>query len=208
MSDYDVIVVGLGAMGSAALYQLARRGQRVLGLEAFEPGHRLGSSHGESRVIRLAYYEHPSYVPLLHRAYALWADLERAAGEQLLRITGGLMIGTPGSPLVSGALASAMRHALDYDLLNAAEVGRRYPALHLESDEVALFEPKAGILSPEKCIVAQTRLACAAGGQVHFDEPVRSWSAGDDGVEVVSSSGRYSARRVVFTCGAYMSLVL
>src|SRR5438034_11053061 len=115
MSDYDVIVVGLGAMGSAALYQLARRGQRVLGLEAFEPGHRLGSSHGESRVIRLAYYEHPNYVPLLHRAYALWEDLERASGEQLLRITGGLMIGAPDSALVSGAHASAVQHRLAYE---------------------------------------------------------------------------------------------
>src|SRR5215813_5480337 len=105
--EYDTIVVGLGAMGSAALYQLTRRGQRVLGLEAFGPGHRLGSSHGESRIIRLAYYEHPNYVPLLHRAYALWEDLERASGDQLLRITGGLMIGAPDSPLVSGAHASA-----------------------------------------------------------------------------------------------------
>src|SRR6266481_1881204 len=106
MADYDVIVVGLGAMGSATVYQLSRRGLRVLGLEAFEVGHRLGSSHGESRVIRLAYYEHPNYVPLLHRAYALWAELERESGESLLRITGGLMIGGPDSPLVSGAQAS------------------------------------------------------------------------------------------------------
>src|SRR6266576_756091 len=117
-------------MGSAALYHLRRRGQRMLGLEAFQAGHRLGSSHGESRVIRLAYYEHPNYVPLLHRAYALWADLERESGEHLLRITGGLMIGAPDSPLVSGAQASAVRHGLTHELLDAAEVGRRYSALH------------------------------------------------------------------------------
>src|SRR2546423_8640732 len=103
MTTFDVIVVGMGAMGSSALYQLSRRGQRVLGLEAFEPGHRLGSFHGESRVIRLAYFEHPNYVPLLRRAYALWDDLQRESGEELLTITGGLMIGPPDSDLVSGA---------------------------------------------------------------------------------------------------------
>src|ERR1700716_3787334 len=103
MPEYDVIVVGLGAMGSATLYELARRGKRVLGLEAFGPGHQLGSSHGESRVIRLAYYEHPNYVPLLERAYELWAELEQRSGAELLHITGGLMIGVPETELVSGA---------------------------------------------------------------------------------------------------------
>ena len=187
----DTIVVGLGAMGSAALYQLARRGQRVVGLEAFGPGHRLGSSHGESRVIRLAYYEHPSYVPLLHRAYALWQELERDSGEQLLRITGGLMIGTPDSALVSGAAASAVQHGLDYEIIEAAEVHRRFPVLHLESGEFALFEPRAGILSPEKCVAAHTRLACASGAEVHYDEPVRWWSASGAGVEVKTDVRSY-----------------
>src|SRR5437899_5939873 len=126
MADYDVIVVGLGAMGSAALYELSRRGQRVLGLEAFEPGHRLGSSHGESRVIRLAYYEHPNYVPLLRRAYELWSALEVESGEDLLRVTGGLMIGLPESELVSGARTSAVQHGLEYALLDPDEVRRRY----------------------------------------------------------------------------------
>jgi sarcosine oxidase len=206
--EFDTIVVGLGTMGSAALYQLARRGQRVLGLEAFAPGHRLGSSHGESRVIRLAYYEHPNYVPLLHRAYALWEDLERASGEHLLRITGGLMIGAPDSPLVSGATASAVQHGLEHEILEAAEVRRRHPALHLEPDEVALLEPRAGILSPERCVAAQTRLACTHGASVRYEEPVLSWSAGDNRVDIATSSGRYTAHHVVFTCGAYTSQVL
>src|ERR1700716_2582892 len=103
MATFDVIVVGLGAMGSSTLYQLSRRGKRVLGLEAFEPGHRLGSFHGESRVIRLAYFEHPNYVPLLQRAYALWDEVEQRSGAELLHITGGLMIGVPETELVSGA---------------------------------------------------------------------------------------------------------
>jgi sarcosine oxidase len=206
--NFDAVVVGLGAMGSAALYHLRRRGQRVLGLEAFGAGHRQGSSHGESRVIRLAYYEHPNYVPLLHRAYALWADLERESGDQLLRITGGLMIGAPDSRLVSGAQASAVRHGLAHELLDATEVGRRYPALHLQRSEIALFEPRAGILRPEACVAAHLRLACGAGAEAHYSEPVRSWSARDAGVEVVTDAGRYSARHVVFTCGAWLSQVL
>jgi sarcosine oxidase len=208
MAEFDTIVVGLGAMGSAALYHLSRRGQRVLGLEAFAPGHRQGSSHGESRIIRLAYYEHPNYVPLLRRAYELWAGLERESGERLLRITGGLMIGAPHSALVAGALASAVQHLLEYELLAPDEVVRRFPALHLASDEVALFEPRAGILTPETCVEAHVRLAHAARAQTRYSEPVRSWSAGREGVEVVTETGRYAADQVVFTCGAWLSRVL
>src|SRR5438270_234020 len=117
MTSFDVIVVGVGAMGSSALYQLSRRGLRVLGLEAYQPGHRFGSFHGESRVIRLAYHEHPNYVPLLRRAYALWDEVQSESGEDLLRITGGLLIGQPEGELVSGARASADQHALNYQLL-------------------------------------------------------------------------------------------
>src|SRR5262245_48565387 len=130
MPDVDVIVVGLGAMGGAAAYHLTGRGLRVLGLEAFTPGHELGSSHGESRIIRLAYFEHPDYVPLLRRAYTLWSELERAAGISLLTLTGGLMIGRPGSGVVAGALASARQHGLEHAVLDGPEVRRRYPALH------------------------------------------------------------------------------
>jgi sarcosine oxidase len=208
MSEYDVIVVGLGAMGSAALYELSKRGRRVLGLEAFEPGHRRGSWHGESRVIRLAYYEHPSYVPLLLRAYELWADLERVSGEDLLHITGGLMIGRPESELVSGARASAEEHGLDYELLDAAELRQRYPALKLADDEVALAEPRAGFLRPERCVETHVRLARAAGAETRYAEPVRSWQATAQGVQVTTDTGRYAADQVVFTCGARIGQVL
>src|SRR5258708_8970604 len=177
MSDYDVIVVGLGAMGSAALYELSRRGQRVLGLGAFEPGQQLGSSHGESRVIRLASFEHPNYVPLLQRAYQLGGARERQSGETLLQITGGLMIGLPDSELVAGARASAEQHGLQYELLDAAELRRRYPAFEPADDEVALAEPHAGFLRPERCIAAHLRLACEAGAETRFPKPVRSCQA-------------------------------
>jgi sarcosine oxidase len=201
-------VVGLGAMGSAALYQLSRRGLRVLGLEAFEPGHRLGSSHGESRVIRLAYFEHANYVPLLRRAYALWSELEHESGKELLRITGGLMIGAPDSELVSGARGSAEQHGLDFELLDAPEVHVRYPALHLGENDVALWEAQAGYLRPEQCIDAFVRLAADGGAEARYAEPVRRWHASGDGVAVVTDSAEYTADHLVFTCGARIASVL
>lgn len=205
---YDTIVVGLGAMGSAALYQLSRRGRRVLGLEAFAPGHQLGSWHGESRVIRMAYYEHPNYVPLLRRAYELWREVEQDSGEDLLTITGGLMIGTPESELVSGSLASAQQHGLEHELLSAQDVQRRYTVFHLQADEVALWEPRAGFLRPERCVASFVRGAQAAGAEVHYSEPVRAWQAGASGVEVRTDEGVYQAEQVVFACGARLSSVL
>src|SRR5512144_239730 len=129
MDHFDVVVCGLGAMGSAALHHLARRGKRVLGLERFTPGHDRGSSHGATRIIRLGYFEHPSYVPLLRRAYGLWRELEGASGRPLLHVTGIAEIGPPGGLLVQGTLASARRHGLQHDVLTAPELMRRFPAL-------------------------------------------------------------------------------
>src|SRR5215203_5130489 len=128
MAHFDVVVCGLGAMGSAALHHLARRGKRVLGLERNSPGHDRGSSHGSTRIIRLGYFEHPSYVPLLRRAYALWRELETAAGRRLLHITGIVEIGKPDSMLVSGTLAAARIHALPHTVLAASELMRILPA--------------------------------------------------------------------------------
>ncbi len=192
-------------MGSSALYQLSRRGLRVLGLEAFQPGHQLGSFHGESRVIRLAYYEHPSYVPLLQRAYGLWSSLEAESGEELLRITGGLMLGAPESELVKGSRASAEMHGLAHDMLSADEVRHRYPALQPGDDEVALWEPRAGYLRPERCIQAFVRLANA---ETQYADPVRGWHADQHAVEIQTDSARYVAEKVVFTCGARHSQLL
>jgi sarcosine oxidase len=191
-------------MGSAALYQLSKRGLKVLGLEAFEPGHQLGSSHGESRVIRLAYHEHSSYVPLLLRAYELWADLEAQSGEDLLTVTGGLMIGPPESELVSGALASARLHRLAHEVLTPDEVRQRYAAFQLAEDEIAVWEPRSGYLRPERCMQTFVRLAKQHGAQLRYSAPVRSWSA----TEVRTDTGVYRAGSVVFTCGARMSKVM
>ena len=207
-ADYDAIVVGLGAMGSAAAYQLAARGLRVLGLDAHGPGHTLGSSHGESRIIRMAYMEHPDYVPLLRRAYELWREVESQAGVELLRQTGGLFVGPLEGHVVGGSLRSARQHDLSYELLDGAEVRRRYPALHPGPDDVALFEATAGVLFPERCIEAHLRLATEHGAAVRHHEPVRSWEATSGGVAVLTDGARYVANRVVFTAGAWIGKLL
>jgi len=207
-AEYDAIVVGLGAMGSAAAYQLAARGLRVLGLDAHGPGHTLGSSHGESRIIRMAYMEHPDYVPLLRRAYELWQEVESQAGVELLRQTGGLFVGPLEGHVVGGSLRSARQHDLSYELLDGAEVRRRYPALHPGPDDVALFEATAGVLFPERCIEAHLRLATEHGAAMRHHEPVRSWEATSGGVAVLTDGARYVANRVVFTAGAWIGKLL
>ena len=202
------MVIGLGAMGSAALYDLSRRGLSVLGLEAFEPGHRLGSFHGESRVIRLAYFEHPHYVPLLRRAYQLWDEVQRESGESLLTITGGLMIGRPGSELVAGARTSAEQHGLEYRVLDPDSVRDEFPAFDLADDEVALWEPHAGFLRSERCVDTFVRLARAAGASTRYVEPVREWRSNGSAIEVTTDVDHYTAQHVVITAGARISNVL
>lgn len=208
MAEYDAIVVGLGAMGSAAAYQLARRGQRVLGLDAFPAGHTLGSSHGESRIIRMAYYEHANYVPLLERAHALWASVQQEARVELMRLIGGLYLGPPDGELVSGSAHSARMYALPHALLDADEVRRRFPALQPASDTVALYEERAGVLFPERCIQAHLDLARAAGAELHHAEPVQDWSGDPDAVWVATAQGRYTAGRLVLTAGAWLGKLL
>src|SRR5579859_2787879 len=161
MAVYDVAIVGLGAMGSAALYHLAARGQRVVGLERATPGHEGGSSHGESRIIRMAYFEHPSYVPLLRRAYENWRALERATGADLLTITGILESGIPGASVVDGARRAAVEHGLPHEMLSARQVAERFPAFAVPGHWETLFEADGGFLRPERAI--ETHIAAAKG---------------------------------------------
>ncbi len=205
MTTYDAAVVGLGAMGSAAAYQLASRGQRVLGLEAFDRGHTLGSSGGLTRVIRLAYYEHPDYVPLLRRAWDLWRELAAASGEDLLLETGGLYVGPPEGELFTGSLRSAREHALAHEVLDARAIGERFPMFRVAESWRGLFEPKAGLLRPERCIEANLRLAEASGAELRFGERVRSWRADGAGVAIVSDRGAYAAERLVIAAGAWIA---
>lgn len=207
-NSFDVIIAGLGAMGSAAAYHLARRSQRVLGLDRFAPPHAFGSSHGQTRIIREAYFEHPLYVPLVQRAYENWVELERESGQRLFQQTGGLMIGPPDSQLVAGAQRSAQIHRLPHELLTAAEMRQRFPAFRPSDDMVAVWEPRAGILFPERCIEAHLQMARRHGAVLHFDEPATAWERDGDGVRVLTPKGEYHAQRLLITAGAWIGQLI
>lgn len=208
--QYDVIVIGLGGMGSAAACQLAARGQRVLGLERHTPAHDLGSSHGESRIIRQAYLEGTEYVPLVLRAYELWRQLERDSGADLLQITGGLMIGPPTSQTIQGSAASARQYDLPHEMLDTAAIRRRFPALTPTADTVALYEPHAGVVRPEDAVRAHLAQAARHGATLQFEEPVERWQAdpGGEGVRVTTARGSYSAARLVIAPGGWAPALL
>jgi sarcosine oxidase len=201
---YDVIVIGLGAMGGATAQHLARRGQRVLGIEQYSRGHARGSSHGESRIIREIYFEHPLYVPIVQRAYELWRDLERETGERLLTITGGLMIGREDGPLVSGTLRSAAAHDIPHERFAPKEVAARFPGFSLQDDDIAVVDARAGILDADACVRAQHRVAETHGAELHFDERVMTWESDGDTMLVETTRGHYSARKLLLAAGPWM----
>jgi sarcosine oxidase len=203
VNTWDVIVVGLGAMGSATLHQLARRGQHVLGIEQFTPGHANGSSHGKSRIIREAYFEDPRYVPLVQRAYECWRELESDSGATVFRQTGGLMLGAPDCEVVTGARRSAELHGLPHEVIDAAEVRRRYPAFHPAEHEIGVVEPRAGMLAPELAITTFVARARQHGAQVRTGEAFVSWRSSGDGVEVTTTKGTYLTARLILTVGAW-----
>lgn len=204
MADrYDVIVAGIGGMGSAAAYHLARRGQLVLGLERFTIPNQMGSSHGSSRIIRLAYFEDPSYVPLVRRSYDLWRELEQLQGEELLHMTGCLHLGAPGTTVIDGCLRSCHEHGLQHEVLDTAEVMRRFPAYRLPPETMAVLEAEGGFLVPEKCIEAHAAGAREAGAELRPGEAVIGWEAIPGGVRVQTGQGSYEAARLVLTAGSW-----
>jgi len=200
---YDLIVIGVGGMGSATVYHAARRGLAVLGLEQFDIPHAQGSSHGVNRIIRLAYYEHPSYVPLLRRAYELWRELENRAGERLLIITGSIDVGRADSRTVEGSLLSCKQHHLPHEALDAAALRRRFPGYRLAANMVGVYQPDGGFLLSERCIVAHVTAAQQLGAEVHARERVLEWHAEENGVSVTTPRGTYQARKLVITAGAW-----
>ncbi|MGH7652830.1 MAG: N-methyl-L-tryptophan oxidase [Gemmatimonadaceae bacterium] len=208
MKHYDAIVVGLGAMGSATLCHLALRGARVLGLEQFAQGHTLGSSHGDSRIIRETYFEHPLYVPLVQRAHELWRDLEERSGARLMTITGGLMIGPRDGMVVTGTLRSVAEHNLPHEVMTAEEIRARFPEFRIKQDLTAVFDPRAGILDPEACNRAHIDVARTAGAEVRFNERATDWIADGDGVRVSTVNGTYTADRLALTAGPWTSEAL
>jgi sarcosine oxidase len=200
---FDAVIVGLGAMGSAALYHLASRGVNVLGVDRFATPHIHGSTHGRTRIIREAYYEHPCYVPIVQRAYELWASLERQIGEQLFVQTGGLMIGPPDGEIFAGALRSATEHGLAHTILEPAEVHARFPGFRVPGESMALHEPRAGLLFPEKCVEAHLALALRAGATIRTGVTVTGWDA-DDGVRIETDAGELRARTLILAAGPWL----
>ena len=206
--NYDVIVLGLGAMGSAAAQQLAQRQMSVLGIEQFVSPHDQGSSHGGTRMIRQAYWESPAYLPLVLRAYELWEKLEADAGTKLLNITGGLILGSADSQLVSGGIAAADQHSIKYAVLSPRQIRERFPAITPLANDIAVYEERAGYLLAEECIRVQLKVAARCGAELHFEERVLGWGADSAGVKVFTDRRVYEAERLVITAGPWANQTL
>ena len=204
MPNFDIGVIGLGVMGSAVTDALAGRGARVVAFDRSTPPHTLGSSHGHTRIIREAYYEHPLYVPLVRRAYDLWAELERAAGERLFVRTGGLMAGPRNGPLFKGAHESARTHGVEHEVLDASEINRRFPAYQARRDWVGLIEKRAGFLFPERCITALQKRARAHGAVLRLDEHVTGWTSRGSSISIQAAGGSVDVERLVVAAGPWL----
>ncbi len=203
--SFHVAVIGLGAMGSAAVSHLAARGARVIGIDAYFPAHALSSSHGDSRLIRLGYFEDPSYVPLLQRAYANWRALEARLREDVLTITGVLQIGRPDSKIVSGTQKSCALHNLPLEVLDPDQMRTRFPVFSLGKEDIALLDPQGGYLHPEAAVMGHLKLAAADGAALHFGEKVTAIEPGDGDVTITSSHGQYRAAKVIVATGSWIS---
>ena len=203
MPSYDAIVIGVGGMGSAAVYHLARRGLQVLGVEKHAIPHEMGSSHGYSRMIRYTLQEHPSYVPLVRRSYELWHEMEETAGEELMVTTGSIRAGAPDSPFFLNAQEACDLHSIPYEILTASEVNKRFPGYRFPEEISSVYQADGGFLLPERCIVTHVQAAERAGADVHSQETVLDWEARGDGVQVRTDRDTYTAGRLVVTAGPW-----
>jgi sarcosine oxidase len=208
MTHFDVVVIGLGVMGSAALRELARRKLSVLGIEQFAVGHDRGSSHGATRIIRLAYFEHPSYVPLVQRAYALWRELEASTGQKLLHVTGVAEMGPPHGELMKGTLASARPHGLPHEVLSATELMRRFPAFRVPADFIAMVQPDGGYLLAEPSVRALLAQAKHTGAQVRERVTVRGLEPRAGGVRIVIDGDAIEADAAIVAAGPWLKSLL
>jgi sarcosine oxidase len=211
MNRFHTIVVGLGAMGAATLVALARRGVRALGIDRFSPPHAWGSSHGDSRITRLAIGEGVHYTPLAQRSHVLWRELERETGATLLAQVGGLFISSPARTAVlhvpgffDNTVAAARAHGIVHEILDAPAIRRRFPQFNVADDEYGYFEPDAGYLRPERCVAAELSAAERRGATVLRDEPVMGFDLARGGITVATARGRYTADRLVVTAGAWL----
>jgi sarcosine oxidase len=207
--SFDVAVAGLGGMGSAVAAHCAARGASVIGIDQFGPAHDRGSSHGKSRMIRKAYFEDPAYVPLVRRAYELWRELERTAGEELLRLTGVLSVGHASSEIISGTLRAADRHDLLVKAWSQEKVRMRYPTLQLQPEEIAIFEADGGVLDPERSVRAHLKAAQSSGAELRFETGMAGWEITDKGAQIRLKDGTaITARGLVLCLGPWFQQTL
>ncbi len=205
---YDAIVVGVGGMGSATVYQLAKRGLHVLGLERFRIPHEMGSSHGITRIIRLAFHEGPAYVPLGRRAYELWNEFEEQSGERVLHVTGSVHAGDPGALAFENTLRACREQDVPHEVLTSAELAARFPGYGLPREMTAIVQPQGGFLTPEHCVEGHVAVARGLGAEVHEEERVLDWAAFSGGVRVRTEADVYEAGSLVLTTGAWASRFL
>ena len=208
MQDFDAIVIGLGAMGSSTVYQLASHGIKVLGLEKFSLNHTNGSSHGKTRIIRTSYFHNPFYVPLVKRAFELWSNAQAESGRDLIKMTGALLYGLPDSTLITGGVTSSKKHNLPYEILDSQTAATRFPAFKADNDEVAFYEEGGGILFPEECIQAHTTLAEKSGAKLHFNDPVTRWDIRNGRAEVNTVNETYTANYLILSPGAWLTTLV
>ena len=215
-THYEAIVVGLGAMGSAVFYQLAQLGVRVLGLDQYAPPHELGSTHGETRITRLAVGEGPAYIPLVRRTHEIWRALEDISGETLLTLTGGLIVGPQAgtthfhgtNDFVQRTIDLAQAYNLAYQPYTATELGHQYPMLKLKGHEHAVYEPTAGVVRPERAVRIQLDQAQVQGAAIHTGEKVLAYSDNGDSVSVTTTKGQYGADKLILSTGPWMKDLL
>jgi sarcosine oxidase len=204
--SHDVIVVGLGAYGAATVYELAKRGIDVVGIDRFSPPHEMGSSHGESRgTYEAGAFGAAHHAPFSRRTVEMWRELEQEAGLDLFEQNGIAIMGFDGGPTMTGTLAAVQSSGAEYELLDAAAIRERFPAFTPEEDTLCVFQPKGGIIRVEPIIEAELRLAAERGATIRTNEPVTGWKADASGVEVTTVKGTYRAQRVIFSAGAYMA---
>jgi sarcosine oxidase len=205
LRNADVIVVGLGGMGSATCFQLAARGVSVIGIDRYEPPHPYGSTHGDTRITRLAIGEGPDYVPLVRRSHELWREIEQQTGAQLLTRSGGLILAHPGDPFLNQTRAVARQYRIAHENLSSAEVIRRFPMFAVDRETEGYYEPGAGYLRPEAAVRAQLELARRHGAQLRLGEHVEEWTASANGVTVSTDAETYEAQQLVLCAGAWIS---
>jgi len=215
VARHDAIVLGLGAMGSAAAFQLAKRGARVLGIDRYAPPHDRGSTHGDTRITRLAIGEGAHYTPLVQRSHAIWREIERETGASLLTRTGGLIVSSANKTALThvdaffaNTVAAAEQHGIAHERLDATQIRRRFPMFAIQDDEFGYYEPEAGFVRPEACVAAQLDLARKHGAEIHTNETVLGFDWTADGVSVTTDKARYAADKLIVAAGAWLPQLL